>query len=294
MAKCNRRSGDEGRRSHPDAVEEDADARGHQDRRVLARCVRARVGYRAAGQRTRLCREHRSAMGALRRQSRASLDRHLHHQLEEPRVHQYLGARQGVRHDARELRGPLVLPHGTRGHRCVDVGGDRTARALRRRADAFATTDAVAVIEMGDRGAIQNLMVQYTEALDDGAFDALGELFEGGSVTIEGGPHSGREASGAQPVADLYRSIVALDPEFGVTGTRHFITNIFIEVDDSGQAAVGRSYFAVTQQTTALPLQLVACGGYHDRFERAGARWQFAARRIVCDQVGDLSQHMRP
>jgi len=150
------------------------------------------------------------------------------------------------------------------------------------------------VIEMGDRGAIQNLMVQYTEALDDGAFDALGELFEGGSVTIEGGPHGGREASGAQPVADLYRSIVALDPEFGVTGTRHFITNIFIEVDDSGQAAIGRSYFAVTQQTTALPLQLVACGGYHDRFERAGARWQFAARRIVCDQVGNLSQHMRP
>jgi hypothetical protein len=37
----------------------------------------------------------------------------------------------------------------------------------------------------------------------------------------------------------------------------------------------------------------VACGGYHDRYEVIDARWRFRARRIVCDQVGDLSQHMR-
>jgi len=146
---------------------------------------------------------------------------------------------------------------------------------------------------MDQRGAIENLMVLYTEALDGGAFEALGELFEHGSVTIEGGPHSGREARGATAVADLYRSIVALDPEFGSTGTRHFISNIFVDIGDSAQEAIGRSYFAVTQQTTALPLQLVACGGYHDRFERVGGRWRFGARRIVCDQVGDLTQHMR-
>ena len=143
------------------------------------------------------------------------------------------------------------------------------------------------------RGAIENVMVLYTEALDGGAFETLGEMFEHGSVTIEGGPHSGRHASGAKDVADLYRSIVALDPEFGVTGTRHFITNIFIEIDEAGRNAIARSYFAVTQQTTALPLQLVACGGYHDRYEVIDAWWRFRARRIVCDQVGDLSQHMR-
>jgi hypothetical protein len=145
---------------------------------------------------------------------------------------------------------------------------------------------------MTGRGAIENIMVLYTEALDGGSFETLGELFEHGSVTIEGGPHSGRHASGAQDVADLYRSIVALDPESGLTGTRHFITNIFIEVDEAGRNAIARSYFAVTQQTAALPLQLVACGGYHDRFEVVDARWHFRARRIVCDQVGDLSQHM--
>jgi hypothetical protein len=149
------------------------------------------------------------------------------------------------------------------------------------------------VSEMGDRGAIENLMVLYTEALDVGAFERLGELFEHGNVTIEGGPHSGRQARGTTAVADLYRSIVALDPEFGLTGTRHFISNIFIEVGDSQEEAIGRSYFAVTQQTADLPLQIVACGGYHDRYERVGGQWRFTARRIVCDQVGDLTQHMR-
>ena len=150
----------------------------------------------------------------------------------------------------------------------------------------------MAVIDMSERGAIENVMVLYTEALDGGVFDALGELFEHGSVTIEGGPHDGRQASGARDVADLYRSIVALDPELGVTGTRHFITNIFIEIDEAGRNSIARSYFAVTQQTPALPLQVVACGGYHDRYEVIDARWRFRARRIVCDQVGDLSQHM--
>ncbi|MEO8692895.1 MAG: nuclear transport factor 2 family protein [Acidimicrobiales bacterium] len=143
------------------------------------------------------------------------------------------------------------------------------------------------------RGAIENVMVLYTEALDGGAFETLGELFTHGNVTIEGGPHSGRHASGARDVAGLYRSIVALDPRGGVTGTRHFISNIFVEVDSAGHTAIARSYFAVTQQTTALPLQLVACGGYHDRYEVIDAQWRFRARRIVCDQVGDLSQHMR-
>jgi hypothetical protein len=147
------------------------------------------------------------------------------------------------------------------------------------------------VTAMSERGAIENLMVLYTEALDEGDFVALGELFEHGSVTIEGGPHSGRQGAGATSVAELYRSIVALDVN-GLTGTRHFISNIFIEIDKAAHNAIGRSYFAVTQQTAALPLQLVACGGYHDRYEVIDGKWRFLARRIVCDQVGDVSQHM--
>lgn len=140
------------------------------------------------------------------------------------------------------------------------------------------------------RGEIENLMARYTEALDEARFDDLGVLFATGRVTIEGGPHHGADASGHDDVAALYRRIVALD-DHGATGTRHFITNVFVDFDDRG--ALARSYFAVTQQTAELPLQIVACGAYHDRYAEDAGTWRFASRAIVCDQVGDLSQHMR-
>lgn len=144
---------------------------------------------------------------------------------------------------------------------------------------------------MDDRGEIANLMARYAEALDGAQFEELGRLFATGTVRITGGPQDGSVASGEEAVTDLYRSIVAVDST-GNPGTRHFLTNFFIEVDEAAGTAVGRSYFAVTQQTPTLPLQLVACGAYHDTYARRDGRWSFVSRHIVCDQVGDLTEHM--
>ncbi len=142
---------------------------------------------------------------------------------------------------------------------------------------------------MHDRGEIENLMALYTEALDEARFADLGVLFAHGAVSIEGGPQDGSTAKGEAAVSGLYASIVALDAD-GRANTRHFITNVFVKVDAG--AAIGRSYFAVSQQTAQLPLQIVACGAYHDTYEQADGQWRFATRHIVCDQVGNLSQHM--
>ncbi len=144
---------------------------------------------------------------------------------------------------------------------------------------------------MDDRGAIENLMARYAEALDGARFDELGRIFAGGSVHITGGPQDGSEAAGEGPVADLYRSIVAVDGS-GSPGTRHFLTNFDIEIDDAAGTATGRSYFAVTQATRTLPLQIVACGAYHDTYKRSDGTWAFERRHIVCDQVGELAEHM--
>ena len=143
---------------------------------------------------------------------------------------------------------------------------------------------------MSERGAIENLMAEYTEALDDARFDALGELFAHGTVTIEGGPHDGATASGRDAVAALYARIVALDAH-GRTGTRHFISNVHVRSD--ADQIVARSYFSVSQQMAELPLQLVAGGAYRDTYRKRANGWHFATRHIVCDQVGDLSRHMR-
>jgi len=142
---------------------------------------------------------------------------------------------------------------------------------------------------MSARDDIENLMTLYTEALDEARFADLGELFADGTVTIEGGPHSGRVARGRSEVAGFYQSIVALDAG-ARTGTRHFITNIYVQAE--GDEARARSYFAVTQQTSTLPLQIVACGAYHDLYRKHRGHWVFADRLIVCDQVGNLQEHM--
>lgn len=142
-----------------------------------------------------------------------------------------------------------------------------------------------------DRGHIENLLALYTELLDEARFDELGELFAAGRVRITGGPHSGASASGAADAARLYREIVLLDPGTGATGTRHLIASVRIEVD--GDRATSRCGFVVLQQTPTLPLQVVASGRYEDDLARSDDGWHFADRHIVCDQTGDLTEHMR-
>lgn len=142
---------------------------------------------------------------------------------------------------------------------------------------------------MDDRGDIENLMASYAEALDGGDFATLGYLFRDATVIITGGPQDGSRATGAAAAEALYRSIVRLD-DHGATGTRHFLTNFNIQIDADGAAA--RSYFAVTQHTVSLPLQIVACGSYTDSYARTSDGWAFRSRHIVCDQVGNLTEHM--
>ena len=145
--------------------------------------------------------------------------------------------------------------------------------------------------QMADRAGIENLLSRYTELLDGGDFEGLGALFSDGAVRITGGPHSGRHARGPIAAADLYRDIVLLDPQTGGTGTRHLIGNLHIE--HGKPDAEARSCFVVFQQTSELPLQPIASGRYIDRLRSSGRRWTFGERHIVCDQVGDLSAHMR-
>ena len=57
--------------------------------------------------------------------------------------------------------------------------------------------------------------------------------------------------------------------------------------------SVARSYFTVLQALPDLALQPIASGHYHDRFERRGGQWRFAARRATVVLVGDVSRHLR-
>ena len=76
----------------------------------------------------------------------------------------------------------------------------------------------------------------------------------------------------------------------GTPKTKHLTTNVIIEVD--GNQAGARSYFTVIQATDALPLQPIIAGRYHDTFARKNERWQFGAREIFVDHIGDCSAHL--
>ncbi|MEU5844915.1 nuclear transport factor 2 family protein [Saccharopolyspora shandongensis] len=79
----------------------------------------------------------------------------------------------------------------------------------------------------------------------------------------------------------------------GTPRTQHVVSNIAIEVDEQAGAAVSRSYVTVLQALPDLPLQPIAAGRYHDRFECRDGRWRFAERRVRIRFVGDVSRHLR-
>ena len=145
-------------------------------------------------------------------------------------------------------------------------------------------------MEIADaRFAISDLVLTYAERIDLGDFDGVADLFTHAEVTAEGndGAFRGRDA-----VLEMYTSSTRRYPN-GTPLTKHVTTNLIVEVDLDAGTATGRSYFCVFQAVPgSLPLQPVIAGRYRDRFELADGKWRFAARHMLVDLVGDLSQHL--
>jgi hypothetical protein len=75
----------------------------------------------------------------------------------------------------------------------------------------------------------------------------------------------------------------------GPKGTKHLVTNVIVEVDESGDSASARSGFTVLQATGAMPLQPIIAGRYHDGFRRIDDAWRFVSRRYIVDLFGDAA-----
>ena len=135
--------------------------------------------------------------------------------------------------------------------------------------------------------AIGDLITTYAELVDDGDFAGLGTLLA--DATFTGG---GEPVSGAQAIEKMFQDTLIVYDD-GTPRTRHLITNIRIQVDEAADTAVSRSYFTALQALPDLPLQPIASGRYHDRFERRDGQWRFAERRVRVDLTGDVSRHLR-
>src|ERR1700685_3577865 len=135
--------------------------------------------------------------------------------------------------------------------------------------------------------AIENLIATYAELVDDGNFAGLGALLANATFTGGGAPVSGSDA-----IENMFQDTLIVYDD-GTPRTKHLTTNIAIEVDEEAGTAVSRSYFTALQALPGLPLQPIASGRYHDRFERRDGQWRFAERRVRVDLTGDVSRHLR-
>jgi len=144
---------------------------------------------------------------------------------------------------------------------------------------------------MSDEVKISNLLYTYCELMDAGRFEDVARLFE--HAKIKAGNSGGEPIiTDWRGVLETWNRMVQTYPD-GTPRTKHLVLNPIIEVDASGKSAETRSYYLVLQATEGFPLQPVAAGRYHDRFEKVDGKWRWAYRDYsMFDMQGDLSRHL--
>ena len=131
--------------------------------------------------------------------------------------------------------------------------------------------------------AIANLIVSYAFANDDADITRLGDIFESAVFKL-----AGITATGREEIEAVAGSIIQVTSE-GRSSTTHEITNIMIEVDDTGTSAKARSYWTLYQTISGKPRQAVLSGRYEDMFKFDSSKWTFKERVATILWKQDLS-----
>lgn len=147
------------------------------------------------------------------------------------------------------------------------------------------TTGTVSSVS-DDRAAIETLLADYADHIDDGDFDAVGALFSRGRVCDASGAVL---ADGAEAVRHLYEATTRRYPD-GTPRTHHAVTNVAIVM--TGSTATARSRFVVFQAVAEGGLRPVITGRYQDSFACRHGIWHFTERRMDVGLTGDLSEHL--
>ena len=135
--------------------------------------------------------------------------------------------------------------------------------------------------------AILRLMNEYCFRIDAGDKEGFAGLFEHGTFVLQGDPGGGD--TGTVAMLKMLENVILYE---GKTLTKHVMSNVQIEVDDSGKKASAQCYITVFQAVPPdFPLQPIFIGHYYDSFEKVDSAWRFARREISPDLIGDLSFH---
>lgn len=137
---------------------------------------------------------------------------------------------------------------------------------------------------------IQNLLNRYSDAVDRGDFEKVGEMFRDADVYFPG-EEKPSIRKGTGDFAKHLRKWTRVFPDTGNPKTRHLCVNPIIDFDDATHARC-QTYFVVFQAADGLPLQPIITGTYLDRFEKRKDGWLFSERRELVGQTGNLSAHL--
>ena len=138
---------------------------------------------------------------------------------------------------------------------------------------------------MSDYEEIVNLLHSYPELVNTGQFEAVGELFRYGEVSVVGNPKVSR---GAEEVAAMYRDSTFV-PSTGPDSLL-YTSNLRVEID--GDTAKARSYFIAFHQKPDNVIAPVVGGRYQDTLAKQDGKWIWKARVMQIDLVGDLGDHL--
>ena len=139
---------------------------------------------------------------------------------------------------------------------------------------------------------IENLVYTYAERIDAGDLDGVAALFAHGRICgVEDGPPE-TVFEGTARVRQMYEMATRLYDD-GTPKTKHFTTNVRVDVDEEAGTARASAYYCVTQATPELPLQVIVTGHYRDTFHRVDGAWWFDSRTMYVDQIGDTSRHLK-
>ena len=139
---------------------------------------------------------------------------------------------------------------------------------------------------------IENLVYTYAERIDAGDLDGVAALFAHGRICgVEDGPPE-TVFEGTARVRQMYEMATRLYDD-GTPKTKHFTTNVRVDVDEEAGTARASAYYCVTQATAELPLQVIVTGHYRDTFHRVDGAWWFDSRTMYVDQIGDTSRHLK-